>query len=130
MNSVNLIGNLTRDPELRTAGDTAVASLRLAVNGRRKVGDDWVDEPNYFNVTVWGRQAELAGQFLTRGRQIAVSGRLRWHEWETDAVNEKGDRVKRQEVEIVAEHLDYLREPKERELQPAVTEAADDVPSD
>lgn len=106
MNSVCLIGNLTKSPELRDAGGTPVASLRLAVNGRAKRGEEWVDVPNYFNVTVWGRQAELAAEHLEKGRQVAIQGRLQWHQWEAE------DGSSRQSVEVVAESVDYLAKPK------------------
>lgn len=109
MNVVALIGNLTKAPELRDAAGTPVASLRLAVNGRAKKGDEWVDVPNFFNVTVWGRQAELAAEYLDRGRQVGVQGRLQWREWEAE------DGTSRQAVEIVAESLDYLAKPAGRE---------------
>jgi len=63
INRVTVTGNLTRDPELRTIGSTgnSVCSLRIAVNTRRKQGDQWVDKPNYFDVTVWGAQGQNAG---------------------------------------------------------------------
>ncbi len=106
MNNVNLIGNLTKDPELRDAGGTPVANLRLAVSGRRKQGEDWIDVPNFFNVTVWGRQAELAGEHLVKGQKVGVSGRLLWREWEAE------DGSSRQAVEVVADSLDYLQKPQ------------------
>src|SRR6476646_6134632 len=83
INRVVLVGNLTRDPELRhTPSGTPVCSLRLAVNTRRK--DDsgqWTDKPNYFDITVWGQQGENCAQYLAKGRPVAVDGRLEWREW-------------------------------------------------
>jgi single-strand DNA-binding protein len=103
LNRVCLIGNLTRDPELRnTASGPSVCSLRLAVNTRRKEGDDWVEKPNYFDVTVWGRQGESAAQYLAKGRPVAIDGRLEWREWEAQ------DGTKRQAVEIVADSVQFL----------------------
>ena len=68
INRVIVTGNLTRDPELRsTPGGTSVCSLRIAVNSRRKEGDQWVDKPNYFDVTVWGQQGENCAQYLSQG---------------------------------------------------------------
>ena len=80
-----LVGNLTRDPELRhTPSGTAVCSLRLAVNTRRKdETGQWVDKPNYFDITVWGNQGESCAQYLAKGRPVGVDGRLEWREWET-----------------------------------------------
>ena len=104
INRVTVTGNLTADPELRrTGGGTAVCQLRVAVNGRRKDGDQWVDKPNYFNVTVWGAQGENANTYLSKGRPVAVDGRLDWREWEA-----KDGSGKRQSVEIVADTVQFL----------------------
>ena len=104
INSVVVTGNLTRDPELRHLNSgTAVCKLRIAVNTRRKNGDgEWVDKPNYFDVTVWGAQGENCSTYLSKGRPVAVQGRLEWREWQ----NDNGD--KRQAVEIIAESVQFL----------------------
>ena len=104
INRVVLVGNLTRDPELRhTPSGTAVCNLRLAVNTRRKdETGQWVDKPNYFDITVWGNQGERCAQYLTKGRPVAVDGRLEWREWETPEGN------KRQAVDIVADTVQFL----------------------
>lgn len=104
INSVTLTGNLTRDPELRhTPGGTAVCSLRVAVNAREKVNGEWTDRGNFFDVIVWGNQGESCVQYLSKGRPIAVQGRLRWREWEM-----KDGGGKRQTVEIVADRVQFL----------------------
>jgi single-strand DNA-binding protein len=74
INRVVLVGNLTRDPELRhTPSGTPVCSLRVAVNTRRKdETGQWVDKPNYFDVTVWGQQGENSAQYLSKGRPVAI----------------------------------------------------------
>jgi len=105
INRVILTGNLTRDPEVRsTNSGLSVCSLRLAVNSRRKDGTtgNWVDEPNYFDITVFGAQGENCARFLSKGRPVAVDGRLRWREWQTD----NGD--KRQAIEVIAESVQFL----------------------
>ena len=104
INRVVLTGNLTRDPELRnTPSGTSVCSLRLAVNTSRKdASGQWVDKPNYFDITVWGRQGENVAQYLAKGRPIAVDGRLEWREF-TDK-----DGNNRQAVEIVADSVQFL----------------------
>lgn len=102
INRVVLTGNLTADPELRQLpSGMSVCALRIAVNGRKKEGDSWVDKPNYFNVTVWGAQGENAAKFLAKGRPVAIDGRLEWREWETDG-------QKRQAVDIVADSVQFL----------------------
>lgn len=104
INRVILTGNLTRDPELRhLQSGTAVCKLRLAVNSRRKDNTgQWVDKPNYFDVTVWGAQGENCKNYLSRGRPVAVDGRLDWREWEDKDGN------KRQSVEVIADTVQFL----------------------
>jgi single-strand DNA-binding protein len=105
INRVVLTGNLTRDPELRsTPSGMSVCSLRIASNTRRKnqATGEWEDKPNFFDVTVWGAQGENCARFLSKGRPVAVDGRLEWREWETQDGN------KRQSVEIVADAVQFL----------------------
>ena len=104
INRVVLVGNLTRDPELRhTPSGTPVCSLRLAVNTRRKdESGQWTDKPNYFDITVWGQQGENCAQYLSKGRPVAIDGRLEWREWEAQ------DGTRRESVEIVADSVQFL----------------------
>ncbi len=105
INSVIVIGNLTRDPELKaTPSGTSVCSLRVAVNDQVKdqASGEWVEKANYFTVDVFGRQAETCAQYLSRGRQVAVSGRLRWRQWETQ------DGQKREAVSIAADRVQFI----------------------
>jgi single-strand DNA-binding protein len=105
VNVVVITGNLTRDPELRhTPGGTAVCELRVAVNSRRKDGQsgEWIDKPNYFDVTVWGGQGENCANYLSKGRPVAIEGRLDWREWEAR------DGGKRQAVQIIANSVQFL----------------------
>jgi single-strand DNA-binding protein len=104
INRVVLTGNLTRDPELRnTPSGTSVCSLRVACNTRRKdASGEWVDKPNYFDVTVWGAQGENCAQYLSKGRPVAIDGRLEWREWEDKEGN------KRQSIDIIADSVQFL----------------------
>jgi len=104
INRVVLTGNLTRDPELRTTqSGTSVCSLRIACNTRRKdASGQWVDKPNYFDVTVWGAQGENCAQYLFKGRPVAIDGRLEWREF-TDK-----DGNNRQAIDIVADSVQFL----------------------
>jgi single-strand DNA-binding protein len=130
INRVIVVGNLTRDPELRhTPSGMAVCSLRIAVNTTRKdETGQWVDKPNYFDVTVWGQQGENCAQYLSKGRPAAIDGRLEWREWETP---EGG---KRQAVEIVADTVQFLGGRQDGEGAPAyvpagAASAGDDFPT-
>ncbi len=104
INRVTITGNLTQDPELRSLpSGTAVCSMRVACNTRRKgASGEWEDKPNYFSVTVWGAQGENCARYLSKGRPVAVDGRLEWREWQTQ------DGQKRQAVEIVADTVQFL----------------------
>jgi single-strand DNA-binding protein len=104
INRVVLVGNLTKDPELRhTPSGTAVCQLRIAVNGRRRdEAGQWVDKPNYFDVSIFGNQAESSAQYLSKGRPVGIDGRLDWREWDAQ------DGTKRQAVQIIAESVQFL----------------------
>ena len=105
INRVIITGNLTRDPELRSLpSGMSVCSLRIASNTRRKDGQsgEWVDKPNYFDVTIWGKQGENAAQYLSKGRPVALDGRLEWREY----TDKEGNN--RQAVEIVADNVQFL----------------------
>jgi single-strand DNA-binding protein len=104
INRVVLVGNLTRDPELRhTPGGTPVCSLRIAVNSRRRdESGQWIDKPNYFSISVFGNQAESSAQYLSKGRPVAIDGRLDWREWQAQ------DGAKRESVEVIADRVQFL----------------------
>ena len=104
INRVTIVGRLTRDPELRhLPSGTPVLEMGVAVNGRQK--DDtgnWTDKPNFFDVKVYGNQAEFLAQRLAKGRRIGVDGRLDWRSWEAQ------DGTKRSRVDIVAQDVQFL----------------------
>jgi single-strand DNA-binding protein len=105
INRVVMTGNLTADPELRSLpSGMSVCSLRIACNTRRKnsATGEWDDKPNYFNVTVWGAQGENAARYLSKGRPVAIDGRLEWREWEAQ------DGTKRQATDIIADSVQFL----------------------
>jgi single-strand DNA-binding protein len=105
INRVVMTGNLTADPELRSLpSGMSVCSLRIACNTRRKNAGtgEWEDKPNYFNVTVWGAQGENAARYLSKGRPVAIDGRLEWREWEAQ------DGSKRQATDIIADSVQFL----------------------
>jgi single-strand DNA-binding protein len=127
INRVIVTGNLTRDPELRSLpSGTAVCSLRIAVNTRRKDNStgEWTDKANYFDVTVWGAQGENCARYLSKGRPVAVDGRLEWREWEA---KEGG---KRQSVEIIADSVQFLGGREEGSGGGNGFQARSDVPVD
>jgi len=102
LNHVVLIGRLTRDAELKSiANGQSVCNFSIAVNRSRKNGDQWEDEPNFFDIVVWGRQGESLHQYLLKGKQVAVDGELRQDRWQQDGQN-------RSKVVVVASYLQLL----------------------
>jgi single-strand DNA-binding protein len=104
INRVIITGNLTKDPEMGALNSgTSVCSLRIACNGRRRNTEgNWEDQPNYFDVTVWGAQGENCSKYLSKGRGVAIDGRLRWREWTSP------EGQTRQAVDIVADTVQFL----------------------
>ncbi len=85
VNKVFLMGNLTRDPELRyTAGGSSVTNLGLAINRKFKKGEEWQDETCFVDITVWGKQGENCAEYLSKGRPVFVEGCLNFRTWETE----------------------------------------------
>ncbi|MEP2777403.1 MAG: single-stranded DNA-binding protein [Luteolibacter sp.] len=109
LNKVMLLGNLTRDPELRhTPKGSAVADLGVAVN--RKVSDGnggWKDETTFVDVTVWGSSAENAQKYLSKGRGVFIEGRLQMDTWDDKATGQKRSKLK-----VVADNLQFLPDGK------------------
>jgi single-strand DNA-binding protein len=130
MNTVNLVGRLARDAELRNTGSTSVLSIRLAFTSTRKVGDAYEDAPNYVDVVTFGRRAEALANIIGKGDRIGITGRLSWREWEA-----KDGGGKRQAVQVIADDVQLLGAPKAREdhtpapapVHPVPT-ADDDIP--
>ncbi|KKM26766.1 hypothetical protein LCGC14_1581450 [marine sediment metagenome] len=101
-NRVIMVGNLCADPELRyTAQGTPVCNLRLAVNEKVKSGDEYKEEVLFIGVTVWGKQGEACSQYLDKGRQVLVEGKLQERSWESDG-------QKHSKVEINAVNVKFL----------------------
>ncbi|HEY3375223.1 MAG TPA: single-stranded DNA-binding protein [Candidatus Aquicultor sp.] len=135
LNQVLLIGRLTRDPELRfTPSGAAVANIGIAVNRRYKGNDgEWVEEASFFNVVAWSKQAEFVNEYLRKGNQILVEGRLQSRSWETP------EGQKRSAVEVVANRIqgldkggarpeDLMEQSADADLQALGDVDIDDVP--
>ncbi len=105
LNKVFLIGNLTRDPQLRyTPSGAAVADLGMAVNRKFKGQDgSWKDDVCYVNLTAWGKTAENAAEYLSKGRSVFVEGRLKFDQWD-----DKQSGQKRSKLSVVVESLQFL----------------------
>ncbi|MFN9273509.1 MAG: single-stranded DNA-binding protein [Planctomycetia bacterium] len=102
-NKLILLGNVTRDPELRyIANGTAVTDIGLAVNDRRKTATgEWVEETTFVDVTLWGRTAEVAGEYVTKGSPLLIEGRLKLDTWEKDG-------KKNSKLRVVGERMQLL----------------------
>lgn len=102
-NKVILMGNLTRDIELRyTPGGTAVTDVSIAVNDRQKVNEEWTEVVSFVDLTMWGRTAEVASEYLTKGSPILVDGRLKQETWETE------DGGKRSKLKVTVDKMQMV----------------------
>ena len=126
-NKVLLMGNLTRDPELRyTANGAAVTGFGLAVNRKYKQGDEWKDDVCFVDITVWGKPGENCAEYLSKGRPVFVEGYLRFSSWESDG-------QKRSKLEVVANTVQFLGgrgdvKGGDVSVDSAPTSSEDDVP--
>jgi len=112
-NNVVLIGRVTRDAELKyTPSGTAVTKFGLAVNRKRKQGDEYIEEASFFDITAWAKLAENLSQYLTKGKQVGVCGELRQERWEDKDGN------KRSKVGITANAIQLLGGDKRQEAAP------------
>ena len=102
INSLTIVGRLTRDAELKyTNSGSAVTAMSIAVNRSRKDGDQWIEEANFFDISLWGKRGESLNQYLQKGTRIAVTGELRQERWEQDG-------QKRSRVVIHANNIQLL----------------------
>jgi single-strand DNA-binding protein len=110
INRVVLVGRLTRDPELRALpSGTSVCGLRIACNSSRKdAGGEFIERPNFFDVSVYGASGESVSNYMRKGSRVAIDGRLEWREWET------AEQERRQAVSIVADTVQFMDSPGER----------------
>lgn len=127
LNKVLLLGNVGRDPEKKSTGSVSVVNFSLATTSRRKQGDEWVDETTWHDLVAFGKTAEVASEYLRKGSQVYVEGKLRTRSWD-----DKETGAKRYKTEIVVDELILLggKPNSETASQPAPTAEItdDDVP--
>lgn len=105
INRVIVSGNLTRDPEVRTtASGNPVIGFGIAVNDRRKNSQtgEWEDYPNFIDCTMFGARAQSVSRFLSKGSKVAIEGKLRWSQWETN------EGQKRSKIEIIVDEIEFM----------------------
>ena len=104
INNVTIGGNLTRDPELKaTAGGMSVLAFSVAVNERKKQGDQWVDDPHFFDCEIWGNRAVSLAERIKKGDRVTVQGRLKQQRWQAkDGTNKSRVIVNANEVQLMA----------------------------
>ncbi len=132
INRVNISGNLTRDPETRrTEGGTAVMSFGVAVNDRAKnqQTSEWEDRPNFVDCVMFGTRAEAVGRYLSKGTKVAIEGRLRWSQWQTQ------DGQKRSKLEVIVDEIESMSRseqqgsaPAQQAYAPAADVYSEDIP--
>ena len=117
-NRVILVGNITRDIELRFVGNSkaAVTDIGLAVNEKRKSNNgEWLEETTFVDVTLWGRSAEVAGEYLSKGSPVLIEGRLKLESWETDG-------QKRSRLKVIGDRMQMLGSRKAESAEATSTE--------
>ena len=105
INRVIVSGYLTRDPELRTtAAGNPVMGFGIAVNDRRKNSQtgEWEDYPNFIDCTMFGTRAQSVSRFLSKGSKVALEGKFRWSQWETN------EGQKRSKIEIIVDEIEFM----------------------
>ena len=116
INRVCISGNLTRDPETRrTAGGTAVMNFGVAVNDRAKNPQtgEWEDRPNFVDCVMFGTRAEAVGRYLSKGSKVAIEGKLRWSQWQTQ------DGQKRSKLEVIVDEIEFMSRSEQQSSAPA-----------
>lgn len=113
INRVCISGNLTRDCELRnTAGGTAILSLGVAVNDRRKdQSGEWTDYPNFIDAVMFGTRAEAVSRYLQKGSKVAIEGKLRYSSWEKDG-------QKRSKLEVIVDEIEFMSRGQQQDAAP------------
>jgi len=124
VNTVLVSGNITRDPELKQAGDSVVLTFGLAVNERVKKGETWQDIAHFFEVLIWGNRGKSLERILKKGMKISLEGKLRQNRWTTT------DGANKSKVEIVARNVDFMNErPKSVDpTVPCIDDLEEDIP--
>lgn len=130
-NKVILMGNLTRDPEIRyTPNGTPVANFSIAINRRFRQGGELRDEVCYIDIVVFGKQAETCGQYINKGDSVLIDGRLQQRKWETE------DGQRRNKIEVVAQSVQFMPRRSAQQTGPAgevdsgVSGISTDIPED
>ena len=125
LNMVALIGRLTRDAEMKFASSSmAILSFSLAVNKRKKVGDNWEDEAQFFECTYFGKGAEAIQDWMTKGKQVAVTGSLVQSRWEQDGQNRSKVGVVANSVQLLSSPGDNKQDGSAPPRQPQATRSA------
>jgi single-strand DNA-binding protein len=107
INKVLLVGRLTRDAELMyTNNGYALCKFSIAVNQRKKQGEQWVDVAHYFDVNLWGRRGEGLHPYLAKGTQVAIEGALRQQRWEQDGLKKSRITIDAANVELLGGNRD------------------------
>ena len=104
-NKVILIGNLTRDPQVRQVGGKSIAEIGLAINNTwfDKASNSKKEDTTFVDVTLWGKTAELAGRYLTKGKSVMITGRLKLDTWDDKTTGQDRSRMT-----VVGEEMQFL----------------------
>jgi single-strand DNA-binding protein len=126
-NKCILIGNLTRDVQLRfTPSGMPVADIGMAMNEKRKQGDEWVDETTFVDVTLWGKTAEVADKYLSKGSPVFIEGKLKLDTWEKDGVKQYKLKVTAERMQLIGSKGDGGGQQRTQSSSSSYSEPSDD----
>jgi len=130
VNKVILVGNLGADPEVRyTAGGTAVARFNVATTERFKGQDgNWQDRTEWHRIVAWGKLAEICGQYLSKGSQVYIEGKIQSSTWEKDGVKRTSYEIRADTMQMLGPRRGQEREPEAPFGPPEGGLPEDDIP--
>lgn len=126
INSVVLVGNLVRDPEMKDVGSSKLMNFTLAVNENMKKGDSYESYPNYVDCQLWGKRAEVLSVYMKKGSQVVVNGAIHQDRWEKDGVKNSRIIIKVSDINLVGGKSGS----SEKTVKSAAPEVEGDFPED
>ena len=118
INTIVITGRLTRNAELKmTVQGQAMCKFSIAVNYKKRQGEKWIDEADFFDVVVWGRQAESLNQYLVKGKTVGIEGKLRQEKWKEDGFNKSKVGIVANTIKLFGDNSNLNEDVKENPVE-------------